>query len=89
MVKLNNGTVPVDTRFAALYEAYRSKKGWSHEMMADHYTGIMQHALKEVHPLLNDSRFLNGYDDNTRSQSRVQNVHNNEISPKYNYSNFV
>lgn len=35
VVKLNNGTLPVDTKFATLYEAYRSKKGWSHEMMAD------------------------------------------------------
>ncbi|MDT0685427.1 hypothetical protein [Autumnicola psychrophila] len=62
---LNNGITPTDTSFEALYEDYRQLKGWQHEYMADHYTGIMQAAIREVHPLLNDSGFLNGYDDNT------------------------
>lgn len=34
--------------------------------MADGYTKMMQTALKEVHPQLNDNTFLNGYDNNTR-----------------------
>ncbi|MDT0643443.1 hypothetical protein RM553_11430 [Zunongwangia sp. F363] len=38
---------------------------WSQEIMAAGYTNIMQKALKEVHPKLNDSSFLNGYDDNS------------------------
>lgn len=29
--------------------------------MADHYTGIMQAALKEVHLRLNDGQFINYY----------------------------
>ncbi len=33
--------------------------------MADHYTGIMQEAIREVHPNLNDDQFLNNYDNNT------------------------
>lgn len=33
--------------------------------MAARYTGIMQQALREVHPLLNDGGFLNGYDENS------------------------
>ena len=62
---LNNGIIPEDIRFASLYEDYRGLKNWSHEFMADHYTQIMQDALREVHPLLNDDQFLNNYDNNT------------------------
>lgn len=63
--KLNNGIAPTDTTFEALYDDYRNLKEWSHEIMADHYTGIMQDAIREVHPQLNDSGFSNYYDDNT------------------------
>lgn len=65
VVKLNNGTVPVDTSFEALYEEYRNLKGWQHEFMADHYTSLMQDALKVVHQNLDDQQFLNNYDNNT------------------------
>lgn len=65
VVKLKKGIIPQDTNFEALYENYRVLKGWNHEFMADHYTSIMQEALKEVHPYLNDERFLNGYEDNS------------------------
>ncbi len=63
--KLNNGVIPRDSSFEALYDQYRQIKGWHHEVMAAHYTGIMQEALRGVHPYLNDSRFLNGYSDNS------------------------
>ena len=63
--KLNNGITPTDTSFEALYEDYRQKKDWQHEYMADHYTDIMQEAIREVHPNLNDDQFLNNYDNNT------------------------
>lgn len=60
--KLNNGISPTDSTFEALYEEYKEH----HEMMTDdHYIEIMKAAIKEVHPYLNDSRFLNGYDDNS------------------------
>src|SRR5690606_19089753 len=49
----------------ALYDNYRQLQGWQHQMMADHYTDIMQKAIKEVLPLLNDNVFLYGYDDNS------------------------
>ncbi len=62
--KLNNGITPTDTSFEALYEDYRDLKNWSHEMMAEHYTDIMQETMREVHPNLNDDQFLNYYDDN-------------------------
>ncbi|RXG18528.1 hypothetical protein DSM03_1011219 [Leeuwenhoekiella aestuarii] len=58
VIKLNNGTVPADTGFEALYENYRGKKGWQHEFMADHYTGLMQEALKDVHQNLDDQNFI-------------------------------
>lgn len=63
--KLNYGISPSDTSFEGLYEEYRKLQNWQHEYMADHYTGIMQDALREVHPLLNDSIFLNNYDNNS------------------------
>ena len=48
----------------ALYDDYRKIQGWQHEMMADHYTGIMEKAIRAVHPYLNDDpKFLNLYDD--------------------------
>ena len=64
VVKHNKGIVPVDTSFEALYEDYRNIKGWQHEVMADHYTKIMQEAIRAVHPYLNDDpRFLSLYDE--------------------------
>ncbi len=63
--KLQNGVAPTDTNFEKLYNSYKHLKGWSHEIMAKSYTDIMQAALKEVHPMLNDNTFLNGYSDNT------------------------
>lgn len=59
-----NETIPANPEFEYLYEEFRKSKGWQHETMANHYTGIMQEALKAVHPYLNDdSRFLDLYDD--------------------------
>ncbi|MCC4226715.1 hypothetical protein [Zunongwangia profunda] len=63
--KLNNGIPPTDPSFEALYEDYRQLQDWQHEYMADHYTGIMQEAIREVHLNLNDDQFLNNYDNNT------------------------
>lgn len=63
--KLNGNIAPVDTSFEALYEDYRELQEWQHEYMADHYTDIMQEAIREVHPYLNDDAFLTGYDGNT------------------------
>lgn len=64
VVKHNEGIVPADTSFEALYEDYCNIKGWQHEIMtADHYRGIMEKAIREVHPHLNDDpRFLSLYD---------------------------
>jgi len=62
--KLNNGATPTDTSFESLYEDYRQLQGWQHDYIADHYTGIMQEAIKEVHPNLNDGQFFDWYEDN-------------------------
>lgn len=63
--KLNNGITPTDTSFEALWDEYLEHEDPQHEYMADHYTDIMEKAIREVHPQLNDNSFLNGYDDNT------------------------
>lgn len=64
VVKHNNGILPVDKSFEALYNDYREIKGWQHEMMADHYTTIMEKAIRAVHPYLNDGNFFSWYEDN-------------------------
>jgi hypothetical protein len=33
--------------------------------MADHYTNVMQEAIREIHPYLKDDAFLNADDGNT------------------------
>lgn len=60
-----DSSVTSDTKFEELYEKYRLHENWSHQVMAEYYTKMMQTALKEVHSQLNDSKFLNYYDDNT------------------------
>ncbi|WP_298288762.1 hypothetical protein [uncultured Lutibacter sp.] len=63
--KLNGGTSPSNNDFSLLYEEYRQKKGWQHEMMADKYRNLIAQGLKNVHPLLGDQSFINYYSSNT------------------------
>lgn len=68
-VKKNiDSNISNDIEFKELYKKYREHKNWDHEMMAEAYTEMMQTALKEVHPQLNDDQFIN---------------HGNSLDPSY------
>jgi len=61
--KLNGGIVPKDVKFESLYEQYREKKGWQHEMMAENYISLMAEIIEDFHSELNDDTFKNYYDE--------------------------
>jgi hypothetical protein len=68
-VKKNiDSNISNDIDFKELYNKYRQHENWDHEMMAEAYTEMMQTALKEVHPQLNDDQFIN---------------HGNSLDPSY------
>lgn len=61
LFNLNNGNtinLPDINNFEAIYEEYRVYKGWQHEVMANHYIGLVTQTLQEIHPLLNDQTFI-------------------------------
>ncbi len=64
-LKMLNCNVPSkDIEFEALYEAFRKKKGWQHEVMADKYVSLIAKGIKEVHPFLGDTNFINDRNTN-------------------------
>lgn len=63
--KLNNGVTPANSDFGILYEEYRQKRNWQHNLMADKYIDLIANGLREVHSLLNDQTFIENYNDNT------------------------